>query len=226
MSSIIISEYEFQISSVLNYQRARNLYTYFLKTLDFLDLPGHIAEFGVFYGETSHELCKYLNHVRSQRKMLMFDTFSGLPNRGEKDPPGVEFHNYSYTYCDDGTVITDCVTFPDHKEYIATMDSVVDIMDGLNHWSIFPGLIERYRNKQNFDQLIAFAHIDCDLYDGTRDALLICLEQMSKSGYLVVDDYATEWTGVTAACEELVIGLPLNWEIILKEKGQLVARKR
>ena len=193
------SEYNFELSSVITPKRAINIYTYFLKTLTFLDLPGDICEFGVYLGETSRELCKYLMHVKSSRKLFMFDTFDGLPL-------GVE-----------GT----------EGLYVGTLDSVRNTMRGLGGYTFIPGLIKNQLAPGAFRNYISFAHVDCDLYEGTVDSLLLCESRMFKGAYVVVDDYGTvTWPGVTKACDDLILGQPDKWELINKFEGQIVARKR
>ena len=191
--------YNFELSSVITPRRAINIYTYFLESLRLVDLPGDVCEFGVYLGETSRELCKYLMHIESNRKLLMFDTFEGLPLGSE----GIE------------------------GQYIGTLDSVRDTMSGLTGYELIPGLIEEQLKPGIFNSYIAFAHVDCDLYEGTVDSLMLCESRMFKGAFVVVDDYGTNtWPGVTKACDDLILGHPDKWELIDKFSGQIVARKR
>ncbi|MDP9374809.1 MAG: TylF/MycF family methyltransferase [Chloroflexota bacterium] len=58
-------------------RRAEHVYAWFLKSLH---LPGDVAECGVFHGETSRELVKYLEGHGSPKTVHLFDTFAGLPD--------------------------------------------------------------------------------------------------------------------------------------------------
>lgn len=192
-------EYDWGMSEVLTEDRALNIYTYFLKSLAFLDLPGNIAEFGVYEGHTSRELCRYLNHVRSTRKLYMFDTFAGLPTPSQYDPSA-------------------------GGQYVGTLDTVRHTMLGLSGYTLLPGLISDFIPMESFQGYLAFAHIDCDLYQGTRDAIEICQKRMFKGAYIVIDDYETEWFGVSVAVNEMIHNS--TWETIVATKGQFIARKR
>lgn len=49
---------------------------------------------------------------------------------------------------------------------------------------------------------IALAHIDLDLYQGTKDALAFVYPRLVPGGMIVVDDYGSAWSGVTKAVDE------------------------
>jgi hypothetical protein len=60
---------------------------------------------------------------------------------------------------------------------------------------------ETFRGLEN--KKIAFAHIDLDLYSGTRAALRFIAPRIMRGGVIVVDDYSdTEWVGVKRAVDE------------------------
>jgi O-methyltransferase len=51
---------------------------------------------------------------------------------------------------------------------------------------------------------ISLAHIDLDLYQGTKDALEFIAPRIVPGGFIVIDDYgSTGWSGVTKAVNEL-----------------------
>lgn len=54
------------------------------------------------------------------------------------------------------------------------------------------------------DSKIALAHIDLDLYQGTKGALDFVIPRLSDNGIIVVDDYGSSgWNGVKSAVDEL-----------------------
>lgn len=54
------------------------------------------------------------------------------------------------------------------------------------------------------DKKIALAHIDLDLYQGTKDALEFVIPRLVENGIIVVDDYGSNgWNGVKTAVDEL-----------------------
>jgi len=189
-------DFQFEISSVLSLKRALNVYFYFLKAVH--ELPGAICEFGVYLGETSRELCRFIEYAGLPQTVYMFDTFSGLPPTDD----------------------------PVHDRYIGTEEVVHQTMSGLSQYVLINGLIIESLQQNSFTYPVAFAHIDCDLPEGTRDSILLCERNMVQYGYIVVDDYSTEtWPGVTEVCDRLILGNSKMWTVIDKSRGQLVAQK-
>jgi len=189
-------DFTFEISSVLSIQRAIHVYMYFLKAL--YGSLGDICEFGVYRGETSRELCRFIEYAGLPQTVYMFDTFRGLLPGKE----GVRDH------------------------YLGTEKMVEETMCGLSQYVLVPGLIGDRIRLNDFDRDIAFAHIDCDLFSGTRDSILLCEKNMPYGGYIVVDDYGTAWwPGVKEACDEFIIHHPEKWSVIDKSVGQLVAQR-
>ena len=55
------------------------------------------------------------------------------------------------------------------------------------------------------DKRFCFAYIDCDLYQGTKEALEFLLPRMNKEGIIFIDDYFSKnWGGVKKATLELL----------------------
>jgi O-methyltransferase len=67
---------------------------------------------------------------------------------------------------------------------------------------VYPGWIPgTFKGLEN--ARIAFAHVDLDLYAGTKYALEFIVPRMIAGGAIVVDDYSeTEWFGVKRAVDE------------------------
>lgn len=68
---------------------------------------------------------------------------------------------------------------------------------------------------------IAFASIDLDLYEGTKQSLEFIAPRMVYSGVIVVDDYASGWHGIAKAVNEFLIENS-KWVGIVYTPEQLV----
>jgi O-methyltransferase len=54
------------------------------------------------------------------------------------------------------------------------------------------------------DSKISLAHVDLDYYKGTKAALEFILPRIVLGGYVVVDDYDSNWAGVKPATDEVM----------------------
>lgn len=51
---------------------------------------------------------------------------------------------------------------------------------------------------------ISLAHVDLDFYKGTKEALQFIIPRVVPQGYVVVDDYGSNWIGVKLAVDEVM----------------------
>jgi O-methyltransferase len=160
--------------------RAQNVYSWFLESLH---LSGDVAECGVFTGETSRELVKYLEEHRIPKTVHLFDGFEGLPN-----------------------VITDEEAFMAvgdqlrQGHFCSTMESVVENMGSLRQYVIHPGLFSE--TFAGFKSPLSFIHADADLYESTVDIIRLADRCLVPGGHIVFDDYDNRFfPGVSLAIE-------------------------
>lgn len=160
--------------------RAVNVYSWFLQSLH---LPGDVAECGVFKGETSRELLRFLEGNKIPKNLHMFDTFEGLPSlitaeerrlaRGEELNVG---------------------------QYRARLEEVTNIMSGLNRYKIHKGLFSD--TFADFSEPLCFIHADADLYQSTKEIILLADKLLVPGGHIVFDDYNNDlFPGVSLAIE-------------------------
>ena len=161
-------------------QRAENVYAWFLQSLS---LPGAVAECGVFRGETSRELVKYLEENNIQKTLHMFDTFEGLPDVITAEEMA------SAT----GKVLTE-------GQFACSFKTVVEQMRGLNQYVIHKGLFSV--TFATFSESLSFIHADADLYLSTLDIIHLADKCLVPGGHIVFDDYNNpETPGVKLAIE-------------------------
>ena len=151
---------------------------YFLRSavLATQDVPGVLAEVGVFRGGTARVICE----AKGDRSLHLFDTFEGLPQPGVFD---TWFKTGQYA-CDLATV----------KAYLASYDRVHF------HPGLFPGTGAAVR-----DLRFSFVHLDVDLYESTLASLEFFFPRMSRAAMLVSHDYV-EFPAVHRAFQEYFDG--------------------
>jgi hypothetical protein len=133
---------------------------------------GDVIECGAYRGATSLLLAVLgkLNGVA--QRVLMFDTFAGTP------PPS----RY------DSSRRTGEFALPvGWPATIAEQSAALGVADRTEvHQGLFADSFARLAPRA---RRFAFAHIDANIFDGTRDACEFCLPRMSPGAAVVFDDY-------------------------------------
>lgn len=156
-----------------------------------LSVQGEFWECGVHRGKTSTALRDLVRDTG--RTLRLFDTFAGRPAKGPKDT------GPSRTSFDDTSLPAVQALLP--ESFVAW------------HVGRIPATFQGLE-----DSLIAFAYVDLDLYESTRDALAFIRPRLQPGGAIVVDDYgAAAWPGVTAAIDELRLAVePVGCQVVLR----------
>ena len=158
-----------------------------------LSLEGDICEFGVAQGATSTLMG---NEIRDTNKNIwLFDSFQGLPMPTEKDLLKDDIFNL-------GTI----------NAYAGTMASGLDSVTGrlkainfpFERAIVVPGFIEETIKLNNLPNKVCFAYVDFDFYEPIKIALHFLDNVLSKSGYVIVDDYDWFSTGAKTAVDEFM----------------------
>lgn len=153
-----------------------------------LDVPGDYVEFGCYKGDTSLLLAELLveNHVeRSVKKLWIYDSFEGLPEKGEFDQSvlGEDFRN--------GELL---VTKREVKERFLRAGLPVPVIK--KGWFAELG-------AGDLPERIAFAFLDGDFYESIKDSLKLVEPRMAEGGVVVVHDYTNPaLPGVRKAVDE------------------------
>jgi O-methyltransferase len=130
-------------------------------------IPGAFAEAGVWRGETS----AFLHRLAPERRLYLFDTFSGFPDRDL--PPGATDPRFRDT--SEHVVRRRVGPSPN---VVLRPGYVPDTLAGLE------------------DETFAFVLLDLDLFEPTQASLEFFHPRLSPGGYLVVHDYnnpESEW---------------------------------
>lgn len=124
------------------------------------EVPGALAEVGVWRGETS----AFLHRLAPDRRLYLFDTFAGFPQRDL--PPGQEDLRFRDT----------------------SLESVRRRVGPGPNVLLRPGYVPEVLHEVA-DERFAFVLLDLDLFDPTRASLEFFYPRLSPGGYLIVHDY-------------------------------------
>lgn len=173
-----------------------------------LDLPGDIAELGVFRGAGLMTWANLLEAycIGDRTKVVYgFDNWQGFAELAAEDGKPDQAS---------GKVVGG---FNPH-DYLPELESAIAIFDSDRFIPQKPRI--RLIQGQIEDSVPAFVrdnpgvrfslvHFDCDLYQPTRAALEALWERVVRGGVLVFDEYAiADWPGETRAVDEFIRDLP------------------
>jgi hypothetical protein len=159
------------------------LYTEMMHRL--ADVPGDIAEFGVGSGvsllafvRVNDVLQKGLDD-RARRRIYGFDSFEGLPKLSSFDSPssgaqgGVQMKEGGYS---------GAAAYASLVQYLAAHRNVT-LLKGWFSQTLPPFL------EKNQHVGFALVHVDCDLYESTRDCLSLVLPRVVPGGIVLFEVY-------------------------------------
>ncbi|MDD5092272.1 MAG: macrocin O-methyltransferase [Candidatus Wallbacteria bacterium] len=171
-------------SMLLYNSEACQLYTL---VRDTAKIPGDIAEVGVFQGASAKLICE----AKSERRLLLFDTFAGLPEVTERDQ-GFETGQFG-------------ALLPEVRKYLAGYSGV----------EFHPGLFPSSAAPVS-DRRFSLVHLDVDLYESTVSCLNFFYPRMNPGGAILSHDYPAA-AGVTQAINDFFAPLP---EAVIRLSGR------
>ena len=155
-----------------------------LEQLEQENVPGCIVEFGVFNGMWLSHFSDFREELKSNREVWGFDSFEGLPKPTENDLSC--FHEGDFL-----------ASYENVRTRLLTSErSWIKLKKG---W--FKDTIA-LPDVQDIAQ-VAYARIDCDLYQGTVECLQFLSARLVDGAILVFDDwtYDPEKGETKAYCE-------------------------
>lgn len=132
-------------------------------------LPGAIAELGVYYGG----FARYLNELFPDKKLYLFDTFSGFDERDWEYELSL---GTNAVYQDFNlNTIEECLRkMPYRERCIIKQGYFPDSLDGL-------------------EETFCFVSIDADLYQPIMNGLEYFYPRLVPGGYIFIHDYNQSW---------------------------------
>jgi hypothetical protein len=171
-------------------------------------IEGELWELGVYKGGSATILGHY--GARGGKKVRLFDSFEGLPEPCNLDNPEGGVTQF-------GEVIM-------HKgEWSNTDEEIVrqKMPKGCDfeiHKGFVPDTLAGLENSK-----VAFAHLDLDLYEGTKAALEFLYPRMTQNGVIICDDYNYPRNpGIMLAVRQT---LPQNFRIWSEAEQQVVLKR-
>lgn len=173
-----------------------------------LEVPGDIAELGVFRGfdlMTWANLLEAYSIGNRTKTVYGFDNWEGFvgvdqEDGGENTKMQRQIGGYSPARFKEELLaaieIFDADRFIPQKPRIKLIEG--DISETV------PAFLDEFPGVR-----FAFIHFDCDMYAPTKAALRPLWERLSRGGLILFDEYAIkEWPGETKAVDELLEDLP------------------
>lgn len=168
-----------KFSQGINQNRERSFYQY-AKELE--SISGACAEVGVFQGDTA----KIINKAFADRKLYLFDTFSGFDAR---DVESERQNGFSEAKTGD--------------YHDTSVERVLQKMEFPDQCVIKKGYFPE--TAEGLEETFIFVRLDVDMYKPTKAGLEWFGERMAKGGFLISHDYYTEsYGGVAQAIDEYV----------------------
>ncbi|MEZ4721099.1 MAG: TylF/MycF/NovP-related O-methyltransferase [Flavobacteriales bacterium] len=145
------------------------------------NVPGAIAELGVFRGETA----RLFHHYMPERTIYLLDTFEGFDAKDvnvELKSTGQKTTTTHFSNTSEQLVL----------EAIGSNNQNIRLIKGF-----FPESVTEELSQQTF----AMVHLDADLYQPTLEGLKFFFPRLNSGGLLIVHDY-NAWFGARKAVEE------------------------
>lgn len=164
-------------------------------------IDGHVAELGVYKGNSAFLLNKYANTVG--KTCYLFDTFEGFDQR---DLVGVDAETEN-SFAD--------TSLQEVKKLVGTGNTV-----------FVKGYFPESLSCTELDGEFAFVHIDCDLEKPFKAALEYFYPRLCRGGFLVMYDYSNlYWPGTTKTVDEFFYDKPEFIIPVPDKSGSCVVRK-
>jgi hypothetical protein len=164
-------------------------------------IPGHLAELGVYRGNSAAVMAHFARAYG--RQLFLFDTFEGFDPRDLTDRDFGEYRPFVDTSLG-------------HVQDAVGKDSVHYIK------GYFPASVP----SDLIDVHFSVVHLDCDLYEPMKAGLAFFYPRLSPGGLMIMHDYANpHWAGVRQAVDEFALGIPEGVVVLPDKSGTAMIRK-
>jgi O-methyltransferase len=162
------------------------------------NVPGDLAECGVYAGASATLMCKLAN--RRKKQVHLFDSFLGL-----SQPDAIDG-----TYWQPGSLSS-------------SLDKAQSNLKDFSNAHFYQGWIPE-RFSEVAQNRFCFVHIDVDLYQPTLDSISFFYPRLESRAILLMDDYGFHsCPGAKAAADEYF--LPQDIAIVKLPTGQAMVQK-
>ena len=161
---------------------------------EILEVPGDILELGAWHGQSS-VIFEHLRAIHepfaANRTIFSFDTFTGYAEDSMLDIEAREINSYSTG-----------AGWVDTLEEIQSIHQTIN--NSKNNFKNIRGNVLTDLDKflESEQPLLSLVYFDISTYETTLAAIECCLPHMPRGGIFVLDDYGTQYPGVTRALKE------------------------
>jgi hypothetical protein len=173
-----------------------------------LDVPGDIAEFGVFRGLGLFTWANLLESycIGDRTKVVWgFDNWRGFTGFSEQDSGQLSHAGRTVGGFNPAAFhdeVLDAIAIFDSDRFIPFKPRIKLINGNIEE------TVERFMHD-NPGVRFSLVHLDCDLYAPTRAVLQSLWSRIPRGGVVIFDEYAiTDWPGETAAVDEFLADKP------------------
>lgn len=166
------------------------------------DVPGQFVECGVAAGGSSALLASVIQrHSRRPRLHFAFDTFEGMPDPGKFDRHAGRLAQ------DTGWGAGTCAAPKDSLLAAARALGAAELVRPVK--GLFSDTLPSHRQSLG---PIALLHVDGDWYASTMDILTNLYDQVTRGGFIQIDDYGY-WEGCKRAVSEFEAARGLKFSL-------------
>ncbi len=148
------------------------------------NIPGDFAELGVYKGDTA----RVIHHCAPDRKLHLFDTFEGFPQKDLKEETG-KASGYTSRHFSDTSA-----------EKVKTL--LGDSPNIFIRKGYFPDSADKLKETK-----FAFVSMDADLHNPTLAGLEFFYPRLSEGGIILIHDYNADWPELMKAVDTFVSGI-------------------
>jgi hypothetical protein len=160
------------------------------------DVPGDIAECGVFQGASLLAIGLFVRQHRLGKAVLGFDSFEGFDESIRFD---LELGGTALALKKVGGMCETSFELLTQKVVRLGLGDVVRLSKGY-----FADTLPRFADRR-----FSFVHLDCDIYQSYRQCLEFFYPRMTPGGILLMDEYNDPpWPGCNLAADEFLADKP------------------
>ncbi len=176
-------------------------------------LNGHILEFGCAKGGSAILISKF---KRKNKQLNLYDVFSQIPPPTDKDGDRALDR---YKIIEQKKESSDYYGY--HPDLINFIKDHMDKFNINNNVSFIKGKYEDTLSELN--DLVSFAHIDCDWYESVKCVLKYVIPNLLVNGIVIIDDYNC-WQGTNKAVDEYFENIKDQFEFYFINKKLHIKR--
>ncbi len=224
----INNDWELNVLGIYNFNKPGKLGEYFKHIEEHhVSMEGDIAEFGVFRGSSILATGLLLKQLGSKKKVYGYDSFSGFPSYHRFDDlrefeqlfkigqislehieavrKNISYRQFIIKSRIDVKNISSSGDFSDNS--LELLQEKIKLLE-LENIVLVQGDFAQTATTKN-DRPIMAALVDCDLYDGYKTCLPFIWRNLSRGGYVFLDEYySLKFPGAKIATDEFFTDKP------------------